>query len=121
MKTLIRSLQIADMPELPQFSGANANTPYLADDAMKLHRKLCSSIEDAVQRSGLKDGMTVSFHHAFREGDKVLNQVMATLARMGFRNLTLASSSLLNCHDAVLEHIQSGVVGRIYTSGLRGK
>src|SRR5260370_18633421 len=104
MNTLTRNLQIADMPELAQFSGANANTPYLADDAMKLHRKLCSSLEDAVQRSGLKDGMTVSFHHAFRERDKVLNQVMATLARLGFRNLTPASSSLFNCHDAAPDH-----------------
>src|SRR3989442_15704103 len=105
MKTLIRSLQIAEIPEFPKFSGANANHPCVADSAMKLHRKLCSSLEDAIQRSGLRDGMTVSFHHAFREGDKVLNRVMATLAGMGFRNLTLASSSLLNCHDSVLEHI----------------
>jgi len=108
-------------PELSNFAGANAQTPYLADAATKLHRKLCGSLEEAIQRSGLKDGMTISFHHAFREGDKVLNQVLATLARLGFKNLTLASSSLLNCHDSVVEHIRSGVIAQIYTSGLRGK
>ena len=78
------------------FAGAYAQTPYLANPDAKLHRKVCRSLEDAVERSGLKDGMTISFHHAFREGDKVVNLVVDTLARMGLKNLTLASSSLLN-------------------------
>ncbi|KAH8269130.1 hypothetical protein KR044_009446 [Drosophila immigrans] len=64
--------------------------------------------------------MTISFHHAFRGGDLTLNQVMETLAAMGFRNLTLASSSLTDCHAPLVEHIRHGVVSRIYTSGLRG-
>ena len=103
------------------FAGANAATPYLAQPDAKLHRKLCRSLEEAVKRSGLKDGMTISFHHAFREGDKVVNLVIDTLARMGFKNLTLASSSLLNVHDPLIEHIKNGVITGIYTSGLRGR
>lgn len=83
-------------------------------------RKLCSSLEDAIKRSGLKDGMTVSFHHGFRGGDLTLNQVMAVIAKMGFKNLTLASSSLVSSHSPVIEHIKNGVVTQIYTSGLRG-
>src|SRR5208337_1681088 len=55
------------------------------------------------------------------EGDKVVNQVIDTLAKLGFKNLTLASSSLLNCHDPLVEHIKNGVITQIYTSGLRGK
>jgi citrate lyase subunit alpha/citrate CoA-transferase len=109
------------VPQSPEFAGANAHTPYLADPAMKLHRKLCGSLEEAIKRSGLKDGMVISFHHAFREGDKVVNKVVETLAKLGFKNLTLAPSSLLNCHDPLLEHIKNGVITRIYTSGVRGK
>jgi len=109
------------IPQIPEFAGANAHTPYLADPTTKLHRKRCGSLEEAIKRSGLKDGMVISFHHGFREGDKVLNQVVATLAKLGFKDLTLASSSLLNCHDPLVEHIQSGVIARIFTSGLRGK
>ena len=109
------------MPQIPEFAGANAHTPYLADPTTKLHRKRCGSLEEAIKRSGLKDGMVISFHHGFREGDKVLNQVVATLAKLGSKDLTLASSSLLNCHDPLVEHIQSGVIARIFTSGLRGK
>lgn len=83
-------------------------------------RKRCDSLQEAVRRSGLQDGMTISFHHAFRGGDLTLNQVMDTLAAMGFRNLTLASSSLSECHAPLVEHIRHGVVSRVYTSGLRG-
>jgi citrate lyase subunit alpha / citrate CoA-transferase len=113
--------QDAAFGTLQPFAGANANTPLLENVETKLHRKICGSLEEAIQRSGLKDGMTISFHHAFREGDKVVRQVVETLARLGFKNLTLASSSLLNCHNFLVEHIKSGVVSQIYTSGLRGE
>jgi len=82
--------------------------------------KLCTALEEAIRRAGLQDGMTVSFHHAFRGGDLTLNTVMAVIAGMGFKNLTLASSSLNDCHAPLVEHIRNGVVSRIYTSGLRG-
>ena len=65
--------------------------------------------------------MTISFHHAFRGGDKVLNMVMKVIAKMGFKNLTLASSSLATVHDELIEHIENKVVTQIYTSGLRSK
>lgn len=106
---------------LKAFENAYDATPWLADIGTKHTRKLCASLEDAIARSGLKDGMTISFHHAFREGDRVINNVVATLARLSFKNLTLASSSLMTCNDALIEHIQNGVISRIYTSGMRGK
>jgi len=110
-----------DLGPLPPFAGQNARTPHLASPDARLHRKVCASLEEAIARSGLKDGMTVSFHHAFREGDKVVLTVVNWLARLGFKNLTLASSSLAGCHDPLVEHIRSGVITQIYTSGLRGK
>ncbi|MBR3154825.1 MAG: hypothetical protein IKF10_07465, partial [Lachnospiraceae bacterium] len=33
--------------------------------------KLINSIEEAIRATGLKDGMTVSFHHHLRNGDYV--------------------------------------------------
>ena len=38
--------------------------------------KVVSSIQEAIQLAGLKDGMTISFHHHLRNGDYVLNMVM---------------------------------------------
>ena len=107
--------QPGDLPGYQDVSKANLQARKPRD------LKLCDSLQEAVRRSGLQDGMTISFHHAFRGGDLTLNQVMETLAAMGFRNLTLASSSLTDCHAPLVEHIRHGVVSRIYTSGLRGR
>ena len=88
------------------------------------HQKVSTkvmSLEDAIRHSGLKDGMTISFHHHFRSGDKVINMVVDKLAEMGVKNLHLASSSLIDVHEPLIEHIKNGVVTRISTSGLRGK
>lgn len=79
------------------------------------------SLEEAIKQSGLKDGMTISFHHHFRGGDKVVNMVVDKLAQMGFKNLSLAASSLQDVHEPLIEHIKNGVITSISTSGLRGK
>lgn len=81
--------------------------------------KLVDSLEEAIQKSGLKDGMTISFHHHFRNGDYLVNRVVAKLAEMGFKDLTLAPSSLSSCHGEIINHITSGVITGIQTSGLR--
>ncbi|HGS5464461.1 TPA: citrate lyase subunit alpha [Vibrio parahaemolyticus] len=103
------------------FSEANALTPHLNDSSIKKSRKLKSDLRSAILASGLEDGMTISFHHAFRGGDKVVNLVLDTIAQMGYKNLTLASSSLTGIHSPVVEHIKNGVVSKIYTSGIRGE
>jgi len=82
--------------------------------------KLCS-LEDAIRLSGLKDGMTISFHHHFRGGDKVVNMVVGKLAEMGYKDLQLAASSLSDVHSPLIEHIRNGVITGISTSGLRGE
>ena len=79
-----------------------------------------TSLEEAIKRCGLKDGMTISFHHHFRGGDKVVNLVVGKLAEMGFKNLHVAASSLQDVHEPLIEHIKNGVVTKISTSGLRG-
>ncbi len=83
--------------------------------------KLAGSLEEAIEKSGLRDGMTISFHHHFRNGDYVVNMVLDTLARMGFRDLRVAASSLTDCHAPMIRHIQAGVVTRVETSGCRGE
>lgn len=82
--------------------------------------KMVASIEEAIKLSGLKDGMTISFHHHFRSGDQVLNQVMDVIAKMGIKNLKLAPSSLTDVHAPLIEHIKNGVVTSIESSGCRG-
>ena len=114
------SLQDPCLEGLERFQNFAAHTPYLKGPG-KLTRKVVDSLEEAVRRSGLQDGQTISFHHAFREGDKTINKVVGVRARRGFKNLTLASSSLMSCNTPLIRHIKEGVITRIYTSGMRGE
>ena len=77
--------------------------------------KLVNSIREAVQLSGLKDGMTVSFHHHLRNGDFVLNMVMESIAELGIKDLTVNASSLFDAHMPLLNHIENHVVTNILT------
>ena len=45
--------------------------------------------------------MTISFHHHFREGDYVINMVLDEIANMGFKDISIAPSSLANVHEPV--------------------
>lgn len=75
--------------------------------------KVVSSVREAVALSGLKDGMTVSFHHHLRNGDYVLNMVMEEIAQAGFRDITVNASSLFDVHLPLLDHIKNGVVSAV--------
>lgn len=83
--------------------------------------KVVENIEKAVELSGLKDGMTISFHHHLRNGDAVIPMVLDVLRKMGFKNLTLAPSSIPDVHDCIADYIRSGLINRFYTSGVRGE
>lgn len=77
--------------------------------------KRCATIREAIQRAGLKDGMTISFHHHLRNGDYVLNQVVDAAAELGIRDLNINASAIFDCHLPLMEHIRRGVVTGIET------
>lgn len=83
--------------------------------------KLLKSIDEAIEASGLKDGMTISFHHALRNGDYVMNMVIKAIAKKGIKGLTLAPSSFLDTNDELIPYFEQGVIVAAQTSGLRGK
>ena len=82
--------------------------------------KLVDSLDDVI-KNNLKDGMTISFHHHFRNGDFVFNMVMDKIIKMGYKDLTLAPSSLTGVmNDKVIEAIKAGTITNITSSGMRG-
>jgi citrate lyase subunit alpha/citrate CoA-transferase len=83
--------------------------------------KLVDSIHDVLVKCGIKDGMTVSFHHHFREGDFVVNMVMKEIHDMGIKDITICASSLGKAHDPIVPYIEDGTITNIYSSGVRGK
>lgn len=120
-------MQIEGLGELRPYqslvkNGQAKNTERLKDRQMNPSKnKIVGSIEKAIEAAGLKDGMTISFHHHFRNGDYIVNMVMDVIAKMGFKDLVLAPSSLTDIHAPLIGHIKNGVVRRIETSGLRGE
>ena len=136
MKTAVNSLGRTVPLEVP---GVGAFAPYVSPfdrisrlsgllsqprtirAALPCRDKRAASLRAAIEKSGLTDGMTISFHHHLRNGDAVIPMVLAELEAMGFKNLTFAPSSIPDSHDCVADYIKSGLIGRLYTSGVRGK
>jgi len=83
--------------------------------------KVVRSVDEAIERVGLSDQMTVSFHHHLREGDTVLLGVLEAARKKGIRNLTLCASSLMQCHDNLIDSLTDGTVAQVDSSGLRGR
>ena len=79
-------------------------------------KKLLSSIDEAIEKSGLRDGMTVSFHHHLRNGDQVVNQVMTAIAAKGIKDIHLAASGLFAVHEPLVKLIEDGVITKVTTS-----
>ena len=83
--------------------------------------KLVENIHDALAKCGIKDGMVLSFHHHFREGDYVVNMVMEEVHKMGIKDITICASSLGKAHDPIVPYIEDGTIVGIQSSGVRGK
>ncbi len=110
--------EIAGRPIVP-YQGAFATTPSgrRVGGPRKTIRpgqsKSTASLEEAIRKAGVESGMTLSFHHAFRNGDLLVCQVVDACARLGIRDLRLFPTALFPCHEPLLEHVKSGVVNRI--------
>ncbi len=82
--------------------------------------KVLNSIEEVLEKVQLKDGMTISFHHHLRNGDHVLNLVVAAIAERGIKDITVAVSSIFPNHAPLIQHIKNGVVTKIVTNYMSG-
>ena len=83
--------------------------------------KLVPSLAEVLRLCNAHDGMTISFHHHFREGDKVVNMVMDAIHEMGLKDITISASSLGKAHDHIVPYIEDGTITNIRSSGVRGK
>ncbi|MHA1214779.1 MAG: citrate lyase subunit alpha [Candidatus Hodarchaeales archaeon] len=103
------------------YAGAYATNPsnkkygrkYPSRLTTPIRKRIYDDLEELIAEIKLQDGMTVGFHHALRYGDLVICQVMDTIASMGIKNITLASTALFPNHEPLIEHIESGVIGAI--------
>ncbi len=67
----------------------------------------------ALIAAGLRDGMTISTHHHFRNGDLIANQIFDIAAELGVKDLVWFPSASFPCHAPIISHLESGVVHHI--------
>lgn len=75
--------------------------------------KLVPSIKDALVKSGIKDGMTISTHHHFRNGDLIANQVFDAAKELGIKDLVWFPSASFPCHEHLIQYLEDGTIHHI--------
>lgn len=78
------------------------------------------SISDMFDKLGIKDGMTLSFHHHLRNGDFVLNMVAEEIKKRDLKDMKLAPSSVFPGNKILVELMENGNVTEIYTDYANG-
>ena len=75
--------------------------------------KIVSSLEEALKKCGLRNGMTISTHHHLRDGDLISNKIFEIASKMGIRNLVWFPSASFPCNDPVIKYLEDGTINRI--------
>ena len=96
-------------PEGRRFSHAiTSNKDFPADG-----NKQVASIKEALIKAGLKDGMTISSHHHFRNGDLIMNQVFDIAKELGVKDLRWFPSASFPCHEHLIQYLDDGTISHI--------
>jgi len=71
------------------------------------------SLKEALIKAGLKDGMTISTHHHFRNGDLLANQIFDIAKELGVKNLRWVPSASFPCHEHLIQYLEDGTIHHI--------
>ncbi len=72
-----------------------------------------TTLKNALQQCGLKNGDTLSFHHQLREGDYVITMTLEAVRELGVKNIRMAQTAMFNIHEPVIDFIKDRTVNRI--------
>ncbi|MBT3391348.1 MAG: citrate lyase subunit alpha [Chloroflexi bacterium] len=75
--------------------------------------KRVPDLKAALIKAGLKDGMTISTHHHFRNGDLIANQIFNIAAELGVKDLIWFPSASFPCHEPLIERLEDGTIHHI--------
>ena len=86
--------------------------PFLGANKYSYNSKI-TSLSEALIKCGIRDGMTLSFHHQLRNGDFVINKTLEAIQNLGLKNIMIAQTAMFDVHNPVIDFIKNGVVNRI--------
>ncbi|MBC8385823.1 MAG: citrate lyase subunit alpha [Candidatus Cloacimonetes bacterium] len=75
--------------------------------------KLVPNLKDALIKSGLKDGMTISTHHHFRNGDILAVEIFKIASDLGIKDLIWYPSASFPCQEPIIEFLKDGTIHHI--------
>jgi len=75
--------------------------------------KVVKNLKEALKKSGLKDGMTISTHHHLRNGDALTNLLFDTVKSMGIKNIRWFPSASFPCHEHLIPYLKDGTIHHI--------
>jgi citrate lyase subunit alpha/citrate CoA-transferase len=75
--------------------------------------KVVPNLKEALVRAGLRDGMTISTHHHFRNGDLVANEIFHIAKELGVKDLRWYPSASFPCHEPLIQYLEDGTINRI--------
>ena len=75
--------------------------------------KCVNNLKEALKRSGLKDGMTISTHHHLRDGDVLTNILFDTIHEMGIKNIRWFPSASFPTHEHLIKYLEDGTIHHI--------
>ncbi len=75
--------------------------------------KVVENLKEALIKAGLKDGMTISTHHHFRNGDLIANMVFDIAHELGVKDLRWFPSASFPCHEHLIQYLEDGTIHHI--------
>ncbi|MGM0497612.1 MAG: citrate lyase subunit alpha [Bacteroidota bacterium] len=75
--------------------------------------KRVKNLKESLKKAGIKDGMTISTHHHFRNGDLIANMVFDAAKELGVKNLRWFPSASFPCHEHLIQYLEDGTIHHI--------
>lgn len=90
-----------------------ADYPIDGNKVIDLNRDMIAGLKEALTRAGIADGMTVSTHHHFRNGDLVANALFEAAAQLGVKGLRWYPSACFPCQKGLIDYLKDGTIHHI--------
>ena len=75
--------------------------------------KRVDNLKAALVNAGLRDGMVISTHHHFRNGDLIANQIFDIAKELGVKDLVWFPSASFPCHEHLIQYLEDGTIHHI--------
>lgn len=75
--------------------------------------KEVANLKEALIKAGLKDGMTISSHHHFRNGDLVAVEIFKIAKELGVKDLIWFPSAAFPCQEELVAMLDDGTIHHI--------